>query len=88
VVLLIGAVCYHISTRQLKMDPLAISKVNTFAQILLAVSLIYAQVGPLIPQVISMLITVVACTTLASGSQYVIEWSRRAAKVSASRAKL
>jgi cardiolipin synthase len=88
VVLLVGAVCYHLSTRQLKMDPLAISKVNTFAQIILAVSLIYAQVGPMSAQVISGLIAVVACTTLASGSQYVIEWLRRAAKVSASRAKL
>ena len=88
VVLLIGAVCYHLSTRQLKMDPLALSKINTFAQIILAVSLIYAQVGPLSPQIISVLITIVACTTLASGSQYVVEWSRRAARVSASRAKL
>ena len=88
VVLLVGAVCYHLSTRQLKMDPLAISKINTFAQIILAVSLIYAQVGPMSSQVISGLIAVVACTTLASGSQYVIEWFRRAAKVSASRAKL
>lgn len=87
-VLLVGAVCYHLSTRQLKMDPLAISKINTFAQIILAVSLIYAQVGPLSAQVITGLIGLVACTTLASGSQYVIEWSRRAAKISDNRAKL
>ena len=88
VVLLVGAISYHISTRQLKMEPLAISKVNTFAQIVLAVSLIYSQVGPMSSQLINVLIAIVACTTLASGSQYVVEWARRAAKVSASRAKL
>ena len=88
VVLVIGAISYHFSTRQLSMDPLLISKLNTFAQIILAVSLIYAQIGSLSTGIINTLITIVACTTLASGSQYVIEWSRRAAKVSASRAKL
>ena len=80
VVLLTGAVFYHWSTRQLKMEPLAISKVNTCAQIILAVSLIYAQVGPMHNQIINALMTVVVCTTIASGGQYVIEWSRRAAK--------
>lgn len=81
VVLLVGAVIYHLGTRRLKMEPLAISKVNTFAQIVLAVSLIYSQVGPMHSQIISALMTIVACTTLASGSQYIVEWSWRAAKI-------
>lgn len=80
VVLLVGAVYYHLSTRQLKMEPLAISKINTFVQIVLAVSLIYSQVNPVHTQIISALMTIVAVTTLASGSQYIVEWSRRAAK--------
>lgn len=88
VLLLVGAVFYHLSTRVLKMEPLAISKVNTFAQIILAVSLIYIQLGPMSPEIINVLIAIVACTTLASGSQYIIEWFKRAAKVSTSRAKL
>lgn len=81
VVLLIGAVAYHLRTRRLTMEPLAISKVNTFMQIVFAVTLIYTQVWPIHPQIISMLMTIVACTTLASGSQYIVEWSWRAAKI-------
>jgi len=53
VILLIGAVSYHMVTRQLKMEPLQISKINTFAQIILAVSLIYTQVNPMHPQLLN-----------------------------------
>ncbi len=81
VILLVGALYYHLSTRQLKMEPLAISKINTCAQIILAVSLIYAQVGSLHAQILSALMAIVVCTTVASGTQYVMEWSRRASKI-------
>ncbi len=81
VILLAGAFYYHLSTRQLKMEPLTVSKINTFAQIILAVSLIYAQVGTLHSQLLNALMTIVVCTTVASGMRYVIEWSRRAAKI-------
>lgn len=80
VILLAGAFYYHLSTRQLKMEPLTVSKINTFAQIILAVSLIYAQVGPLHVQILNVLMTVVACTTVGSGMSYVMEWSRRASR--------
>ena len=80
VILLVGAAYYHLVTRQLKMEPLASSKINTCAQIILAVSLIYAQVWPLHAQILNALMTVVVCTTVASGVQYVMEWSRRASK--------
>lgn len=78
--LLIGAVSFHIVTRKLQMQPLFISKINTFAQILLAVSLIYAQVNSLHPQLLNALMTLVVCTTVASGMQYVLEWSKRAVR--------
>ena len=81
VVLLVGAVFYHLNTRQLKMEPLAISKVNTFFQIVLAVSLIGVQVWPLSAVFLNALMTIVVCTTVGSGTQYVIEWTRRAAKL-------
>ena len=81
VILLIGAVYYHLTTRQLSMEPLLISKVNTFAQIILAVSLIYSQVGSLHTQLLNALMTIVVCTTVTSGMRYVVEWSRRAAKI-------
>jgi cardiolipin synthase (CMP-forming) len=80
VILLVGAFYYHLVTRQLKMEPLEISKINTCAQIILAVSLIYAQVGPLHEQILNALMAIVVCTTVASGICYVMEWSRRAAK--------
>ena len=80
VILLVGAFYYHLVTRQLKMEPLAISKANTFAQITLAVSLIYSQVGPLHVQILNVLIAIVLCTTVASGIHYVVEWSRRASR--------
>ena len=81
IVLLVGAMYYHLVTRQLKMDPLTVSKINTFAQIILAVSLIYAQVGPMNEQLLNALMTIVVCTTVASGMKYVLEWSRRAANI-------
>jgi len=80
VVLLVGAFYFHLVTRQLKMEPLTISKVNTCVQIILAVGLIYAQVWPLHTQILNVLMTIVACTTVVSGVQYVLEWSRRASK--------
>lgn len=80
-VLLLGALYYHWVTRRLSMAPLLISKINTFAQIILAVTLIFSQLGNLHAQILNGLMTVVMCTTVASGYQYVLEWSRRAARI-------
>ena len=80
VILLAGALYYHLWTRQLKIEPLSISKINTFVQIVLAISLIYAQVGSLHVQILNALMTIVVCTTVVSGTQYVMQWSRRASK--------
>ncbi len=80
VILLVGAVSYHLFTRKLQIEPLAISKINTFAQIVLAVSLIYSQVHAIHPQVLNALMTLVVCTTIASGMQYIVQGSKRAAR--------
>ena len=82
IILLLGAVYYHWVTRQLSMEPLPISKINTFAQIILALTLIFSQFGNLHAQILNGLMTVVMCTTVVSGYQYVLEWSRRAARIS------
>ena len=79
--LLFGALYYHWVTRRLEMQPLAVSKINTFAQIILAVSLVYAQVGTLNSQILDALMALVLCTTVASGFSYVLGWSRRAANL-------
>lgn len=79
-ILLVGAVSFHLATRRLQMEPSSISKVNTFFQIMVALSLVYSQISPLSPTLINLLTAIVVCTTLLSGTQYVLEWSKRANK--------
>lgn len=79
-VLLCGAVAYHLKTRRLEMCPSAVSKVNTFFQILLAVVLVGAQIWHLPAWLLQTLIVMMVVTTIASGVSYVLEWSRRAAQ--------
>ncbi len=74
-----GALLLWLLTRSLRMKPLAISKINTFAQIVLAAVMLSglglgAPVGP----AVDVLIYLVAATTLLSGARYVVEWMRRA----------
>jgi len=72
-----GALLIHTLTQRLCMAPIWLSKVNTVAQIVLAV-LVLAQLGldlALTP-VVTAMIWAVALTTLASGGQYVATWLR------------
>ena len=78
---MLGAVYYHCITRQLSMEPLSISKINTFMQILLAVCLVYDQVVSVHTLLVNALMTLVVCTTLMSGYEYVSKWCQRAAKI-------
>ncbi|OIQ81374.1 CDP-diacylglycerol--glycerol-3-phosphate 3-phosphatidyltransferase [mine drainage metagenome] len=76
-----GALAYHRVTGRLEMQPLALSKLNTTVQftlvlVILATTAGYARVSFL--QVPLTWLTLV--TTLSSGVQYVVEWSRRAIK--------
>lgn len=80
-VLMIGAVYYHYSTSQLKMEPSSISKVNTFVQIILAITLVYHQVTHIHPFILNIMMTFVVYTTIISGYQYVIQWTMRAEKI-------
>jgi cardiolipin synthase len=78
VVILTGAGVYHLLTHQLQMAPSLISKVNTLAQIILVLTVIFDQVIDLPSNLVSILIVLTLITTVASGIGYVIEWSRRA----------
>lgn len=80
-ILMTGAVYYHCSTSQLKMEPSSISKINTFVQIILAITLVYQQVTQLHPFILNMLMTLVVYTTIISGYQYVTQWYARAEKI-------
>jgi cardiolipin synthase (CMP-forming) len=77
IVIIAGAVAYHFVTHQLEMRPTILSKVNTGAQIALALAVILDQFLPVGEFVTSSLIVIVLVTTVASGLDYVIEWSRR-----------
>lgn len=72
-----GAVAYHVVTRRLAMTPTWLSKVNTAAQVLLAIAVMLDQFLAIASAFTTGLIGVVLFTTVASGLHYVLEWSRR-----------
>lgn len=73
-----GAVVYHLLTQSLRMQPLFISKFNTVAQIALA-GMVLAQLGLGLydERLLAVMIHVVAATTFLSGAAYVVIWSWR-----------
>lgn len=74
-----GSLAYRHWVGPLRVEPLAISKVNTFFQILLVLGAIL-KVGilRLDPVWIQFLIVIVTFTTVASGIAYTVVWGRRA----------
>jgi cardiolipin synthase len=80
VVILGGAAAYHLLTRQLYMAPTIISKLNTFAQIVLVLAVILDQLMGKQTPIVQIFIGLTLITTVASGFGYVIEWSGRARK--------
>lgn len=80
VVILGGAAAYHLLTRQLHMAPTIISKMNTFAQIVLVLAVILDQLMNIPTPIVQIFIALTLITTVASGFGYVIEWSGRAQK--------
>ena len=77
-----GALLFRLLFGSLRMNPLMISKVNTVAQIVLAaVMLAHLGLDLALDEIVGVLAYVVAATTLVSGGAYVVEWTRRAARV-------
>jgi cardiolipin synthase len=74
-----GALLYNALTNGLRMQPLAVSKLNTLAQVVL-VGFVLADLGLglMAPMVTTVLVWAVAATTVASGAAYVWTWSRYA----------
>ena len=72
-----GIVLLHISTNEVRMRPLLISKINTAAQIAL-IALVLAELGLNfdLGSYLDVLVYVVAATTVASGASYIINWGR------------
>jgi cardiolipin synthase len=75
-----GALLFQTVTQSLNMRPLPISKINTFAQLVLALTVLAVHgYGPKGLGVLDVFTYIVAATTLLSGGVYVIKWSRMAA---------
>lgn len=90
VVIVTGAVLYHLLIEEVPIQPVMISKINTVLQISLVVLVIYAGSGLALsslvsPALIESLIWLVYATTLASGMVYVLAWGRRAMAVARNR---
>jgi cardiolipin synthase len=79
-VIVTGATIYHLRIKHLKAEPSLISKVNTVVQIVLVIAVVLDQALVGLPvMVIQGLIWLTLATTLLSGFDYVLVWSKRAA---------
>ena len=75
-----GAILFHTVTQSLTMQPLMISKVNTFVQLILALAVLFVEAyGVGDGFALDAIVYIVAITTLWSGIAYVVTWSQRAA---------
>ena len=79
VVIVTGAIVYHMRIEKLEAAPSVVSKVNTLAQILLVLAVMFSQAIQELPSFwMDVLIYGVLLTTLWSGLDYVWTWGRRA----------
>ncbi len=79
VVIVTGALAYHTKVEHVSGEPLAISKLNTAAQILLVLVIVGSRAfGFVLPALTDLLILAVFLTTLGSGFAYVWLWGLRA----------
>jgi len=83
VIIVAGATAYHFWVARLEADPTLLSKLNTLAQIVLVLAVVFDEVmhASLQPFILALIYSV-AATTLLSGGMYVFSWSRRAWRVS------
>ena len=74
-----GATVYYFCIERIHAEPSLVSKLNTFAQILLVLAAILSKGMPVLPTVVlDMLVYAVLVTTVWSGLGYVWKWGRHA----------
>lgn len=77
VIILIGAGFYQLVTRDLKMQPLWVSKINTALLVLLVLLVTFSMLVVSVPAwLIDGMVVIVALSTLISGIAYVVVWTR------------
>lgn len=78
-IIVIGALAFHYGVGRFDMEPTLVGKLNTFIQILVALSIIILLAGwPMQPWVMSAGIWLVAVSAVISGAHYVVVWGMRA----------
>mgnify|MGYP001307655431 CR=1 FL=1 len=81
-----GAILYHTVTQALTMQPLMISKVNTFVQLIFAIAVLWIEAYRIEDGfALEVIGYIVAITTLWSGIVYVATWSQMASAMESSR---
>jgi len=81
-VIVLGAVAFHLLIGRYEMAPTWISKVNTALQIVLVLALVLSHGWyPLPPSLLSWLVYAVSLTTVLSGIGYVRTWSAKAIRI-------
>ncbi|MBF0309964.1 MAG: CDP-alcohol phosphatidyltransferase family protein [Magnetococcales bacterium] len=78
IIIIGGAIVFLMLTSSLRMEPLWISKVNTFVQIALLTSTLLCMAHDLSEDLLKPLIWITVATTMSSGGMYIMEWTRRA----------
>ena len=77
-----GALSFHVMTQSLEMSPLLVSKINTFAQLILAVVILGSEGLQIDDSTFrGLLINLVGFTTAISGMVYIIVWCQKATKI-------
>jgi len=89
-IIVIGAISYHVLIEEVSIEPVRISKLNTAMQILLVIVMIFANtqlpLSNLLQQpILDALIYIVYATTIASGIVYVWMWGQRARRTNNNR---
>lgn len=78
-VIVSGAISYHYLIERFEATPLLISKLNTLAQLVLVLTILFHKgVTPLPAYLLIALIYLTALTTVWSGAAYVWKWGQRA----------
>ncbi|MFV2059291.1 MAG: CDP-alcohol phosphatidyltransferase family protein [Gammaproteobacteria bacterium] len=80
-IIVLGAIAYHYNVQKITITPTFISKINTTAQILLICIVLFSLVVVELPaEGLNAMFIVVFITTMASGIDYIIIWSKRSFK--------
>jgi len=78
-IIVTGATLWNFRIDRLQAEPTIVSKINTFVQILLVLSVLVQQALDILPVgVVSALVWITLATTVSSGIDYVWTWSKRA----------